>query len=224
MKPANATFGGTPDSPPTDQRPSEARARSHEARPPLESTQMERVRWASCEESPAPQPPSRGPDAARSDEPRTGVMRRAATEPSQRDSGLIERTPSRHGSSGKTRAARPRASLGGAVDGWRCLEWDRAQKERRVTSHSKVTIVQMSRSGDLVRQNGPDAWLPEAGDFVHRMARLVAHGLGFERCRALYLRGQSTVLTVSEAGATRLVAVSGPLRSMTNVLRRAGLE
>jgi hypothetical protein len=83
--------------------------------------------------------------------------------------------------------------------------------------------VQLSRGGDLVRQNGPDTWLPEAGDFVHRMSRLVAQGLGFERCRALYLRSSNAVLTVAEAGE-KVMAVSGPVCSMTNVLRRAGLE
>jgi hypothetical protein len=152
-------------------------------------------------------------------------MRRAASaEVPERESGLLERTAAPSGANGKARAGRPSENLGGGVDGWRCLTWDRTKQERRVTSRSKVTIVQLSQSGDLVRQNGPDAWLPDAGDFVHRMARLVAHGLGFERCRSLCLRGQQTVLAVSEAGDKRLVAVSGPLRSMTNVLRRAGLE
>ncbi|HTV23660.1 MAG TPA: hypothetical protein VMG12_33450, partial [Polyangiaceae bacterium] len=107
---------------------------------------------------------------------------------------------------------------------WRCLEeWGQPSKERRMRS-SKVTIVQLSKNGDLVRQNGPDAWLPEAGDFIQRMSRLLAHGLGFERCRSLCLKGASSVLTITEAGDTKVVAVSGPARSMANVLRRAGLE
>jgi hypothetical protein len=219
MKPANATFGGTPNSPPTHLRRNDRR-HSPEPRPPLESGPVERSRWTRCEEdAPADtgHPPTTVPE-----EPSTGVVYRVEDD-SSRDSGLIERAAPHPNSSDKVRAVRRRASGDGA-DGWRCLSWDRAQKERRVTSHSKVTIVQLSRSGDLVRQNGPDAWLPDAGDFVHRMARLLAQGFGFARCRSLCLRGQSTVLTVSEAGETRLVAVSGPLRSMTNVLRRAGLE
>jgi hypothetical protein len=87
-----------------------------------------------------------------------------------------------------------------------------------------VTIVQLSKNGDLIRQNGPDAWLPEAGDFVQRMSRLLAQGLGFERCRSLCLKGATSVLAVTEAGDSKVVAVSGPVRSMTNVLRRAGIE
>jgi hypothetical protein len=83
--------------------------------------------------------------------------------------------------------------------------------------------VQLSSGGDLVRQNGPDAWLPEAGDFMHRMAGLVAQGLGFDQCRSLCLKSPNAVLTVAEAGPN-VVAVTGPVGSMTNVLRRAGLE
>jgi hypothetical protein len=87
-----------------------------------------------------------------------------------------------------------------------------------------VTIVQLSKNGDLLRQNGPDAWLPEAGDFVQRMSRLLAQGLGFRRCRSVCLKGASAVLAVTEAGDSHVVAVSGPVRSLGNVLRRAGLE
>jgi hypothetical protein len=221
MKPANATFGGTPNNPSTDLRANRPRARSR-VRPPLDSTEVERSAWGRCEENGTSEVPSRGGDPAKPEEPRTGVLRRDAAEAPERESGLLERTAARGGSNDEARAGRPRE--GGGPDGWRCLSWDRTQKERRVTSHSKVTIVQLSRGGDLVRQNGPDAWLPDAGDFVHRMARLVAHGLGFERCRSLCLRGPQNVMTVSEAGERQLVAVSGPLRSMMNVLRRAGLE
>jgi hypothetical protein len=67
-------------------------------------------------------------------------------------------------------------------------------------------------------------WLPDAADFVHRMALLVAQGLGFDRRRGVCLRSATAVLPVSEAGPTRVVAVSGPQRRMSNVLRRVGLE
>jgi len=108
---------------------------------------------------------------------------------------------------------------------WRCLEtWSQPIKQRRQRRNAKVTIVQLSKHGDLIRQNGPDAWLPEASDFVQRMSGLLAQGLGFERCRSVCLKGASSVLQVTEAGDTHVVAVSGPARSMANVLRRAGLE
>lgn len=90
--------------------------------------------------------------------------------------------------------------------------------------NTKVTIAQLSRNGDLIRQNGPDVWLPEAADFVQRMSRLLAQGLGFERCRSVCLKGSSSVLTVTEAGDTKVVAVTGPVRSMAKVLERAGIE
>jgi hypothetical protein len=115
--------------------------------------------------------------------------------------------------------------LAGGSGAWRCLEaWTQPSKERRQQRDAKVTIVQLSTNGDLIRQNGPDTWLPEAGDFVQRMSRLLAQGLGFERCRSVCLKGASSVLTVTEAGETNVVAVTGPVRSMANVLRRAGLE
>jgi len=75
-----------------------------------------------------------------------------------------------------------------------------------------------------LRQSGPDAWMPEAGEFVHRLALLVAQGLGFDRSRAATLRGPSSVLSVSEAGPSRVVAVSGPVEAMSKVLRKSGLS
>jgi hypothetical protein len=111
---------------------------------------------------------------------------------------------------------------------WRCLEWEASAKPRPRrpprAKASKVTIVQLSVEGDLIRQNGPDSWLPEAGDFMQRMSTLLARSLGFEGCRSLCLRGESAVLAVSAVGSSRVVAVSGPTRSMANVLRRVGLE
>ena len=82
----------------------------------------------------------------------------------------------------------------------------------------------MSVSGTLLRQRGDQEWLPEASEFVHRLALRVTQGLGFERCQAVCLRGPKSVLSVSEAGPTTIVAVSGPTRALGNVLRRMGLE
>jgi hypothetical protein len=107
---------------------------------------------------------------------------------------------------------------------WRCLEWGQPPREERPRRNPKVTIVQLSASGELVRQNGPDAWLPEAGDFMHRMSTLVARGLGFERCRSICLKAPTTALAVSEANEAKIMVVSGSHRSLANVLRRAGLE
>jgi len=56
------------------------------------------------------------------------------------------------------------------------------------------------------------------------MALLVAQGLGFDRCPSVCLRSATGVVSVSEAGPANIVGVSGPIRQMSNVLRRAGLE
>ena len=61
-------------------------------------------------------------------------------------------------------------------------------------------------------------------DFTPYDLVLLAQGLGFERCRSVCLKGASSALTVTEAGDTKVVVVNGPVRSMANVLRRAGLE
>jgi hypothetical protein len=110
------------------------------------------------------------------------------------------------------------------VRAWRCLEWGQPSREERPRRNPKVTIVQLSANGELVRQNGPEEWLPEAGDFMHRMSALVARGLGFERCRSICLKSPSAALAVSEAAEGKTMVVSGPHRSLANVLRRAGLE
>ena len=172
---------------------------------------------------------------ARAEEPRTGVVRRVDFSSGERGAGVTGRGLARTAPASGRREQSPtpviaptgnEAAAGSARD-WSCLEWGRAGKERllprRGKRNSKVTIVQLSRGGDLVRQNGPDAWLPEAGDFMHRMAGLVAQGLGFGQCRSVCLKNATAVLTVAEAGG-KVVAVSGPVSSMTNVLRRAGLE
>jgi hypothetical protein len=219
MKSANATFGGTPSKQPAEQRP----AGESPARLPQDArarTELERAGWGRCEESTRPPAPAAAGHPP--EEPQTGVVR--TLDDPERQSGLIARPRSRP-SSGRMRAARLLAEQTGDNSGeWRCLEWDQGQRGRRPKRNSKVTIVQLTWDGDLIRQNGPDSWLPEAGDFVHRMARLLAQGLGFERCRSLCLRSSSAALAVAEAGDTKVVAVSGPSPSMTNVLRRAGLE
>lgn len=143
-----------------------------------------------------------------SEEPRTGVVRKVDVSPATRDA-----TPST--------SRRPPASASGA---WRCLEWGERPSQRPPQPDPEVSITQVSTSGRVLRQTGPDAWLPEAADFVHRMALLVAQGLGFDHCRGVCLRSATAVLSVSEAGPNRVVGVSGPQRRMGNVLRRSGLE
>jgi hypothetical protein len=107
------------------------------------------------------------------------------------------------------------------------LEWKAPGKPQRrprpEPAAAKVTIVQLSGAGELLRQNGPDGWLPEASDFMHRMSTLLARSLGFAECRSLCLRNESAVLAVSSVGSSKVVAVSGPARSMANVLSRVGM-
>jgi hypothetical protein len=176
--------------------------------------------WGRCEEeAPAPAPPAPAQSASK-EEPRTGVVRRFSLR-SRASLPAARPAPSPIEGREHARESQPAGSPGE----WRCLEaWSQPSKERRQRRSAKVTIVQLSMNGDLIRQNGPDAWLPEAGDFVQRMSRLLAQGLGFERCRSVCLKSASSVLGVTEAGENRVVAVTGPVRSMTNVLRRAGLE
>lgn len=116
---------------------------------------------------------------------------------------------------------------GGARDdnrAWRCLEWGQPPKERRPRRDPKVSVAQLSASGDLLRQHGPDASLPETADFIHKMSGLIAQGFGYVRCQSVCLKAPTSALSVSEVGGTKLMAVTGPLRSMSQVLRRAGLE
>jgi hypothetical protein len=107
---------------------------------------------------------------------------------------------------------------------WRCLEWADRPTERARRRDSGLSVAQLTTSGELLRQRGDQEWLPEASEFVHRLALRVAQGLGFDRCHAVCLRGAKAVLSVSEAGPTTIVAVTGPTRAMGNVLRRMGLE
>lgn len=154
-------------------------------------------------------PALRGPgQRPASEEPRTGVVRRVDVSRAAPDAT-------------RKTTLRPRANTSGA---WRCLEWGERPSQPPPQHDPEVSIAQVSTSGRVLRETGPDAWLPDAADFVHRMALLVAQGLGFDRCRGVCLRSATAVLSVSEAGPTRVVGVSGPQRRMRNVLSRAGLE
>lgn len=142
------------------------------------------------------------------------------------------RDAARPASEGRTaqNAEEPRTGVVRRLEtgGWSCLEWKASGKpqrrSRREPTTAKVTIVQLSGEGELIRQNGPDGWLPEAGDFMHRMSMLLARSLGFGECRSLCLRNESSVVAVSSVGSSKVVAVSGPSRSMGNVLRRVGMS
>jgi hypothetical protein len=150
---------------------------------------------------------SRAKERATRDEPRTGVVRKVDVQPAI----------------GPDRVDRASARSSDART-WRCLEWGKESKPRAAKRSSEVSIVQLSTSGKLLRQRGPDEWLPEAGEFVHRMALLVAQGLGFDDCTAVHLRGSANAIAVSQAGPAKVVGVAGPLRQLSKVLRRVGLE
>lgn len=152
----------------------------------------------------------RGSQRPASEEPRTGVVRRVDVSRATPTSDAARKTPPRLA-----------ASASGA---WRCLEWGERPSQRPPQRDPEVSIAQVSTSGRVLRHTGPDEWLPDAADFVHRMALLVAQGLGFDRCRGVCLRSATAALAVSEAGPSRVVGVAGPERRMSNVLRRVGLE
>lgn len=221
MKPANASPGGAPHA--RGRRSSESHTRwtgASTSSQPSPGSATEHGGWGRCEEHSLPPAAAPPPEPTNRDEPRTGVVRRFSQR-SRLGAHVARPAPVQAEPDEPARASQP----AGASGEWRCLEaWGQPSKERRQRRNAKVTIVQLSTNGDLIRQNGPDAWLPEAGDFVQRMSRLLAQGLGFERCRSVCLKGASAVLTVTEAGENRVVAVTGPQRSMANVLRRAGLE
>jgi hypothetical protein len=147
--------------------------------------------------------PARGPSEA----PRPSSERRTGADADEPRTGVVRRME---------------------ASGWRCLEWKapgkRPRRRRAQPSPAKVTIVQLSARGDLLRQNGPAGWLPEASDFMHRMSTLLARSLGVGECRSLCLRNESAVLAVSSVGDSKVVAVSGPTQSMANVLKRVGLS
>jgi hypothetical protein len=164
------------------------------------------------------------------DEPRTGVVRKVET-----TSDAAERPTARQEkrafASGIVRRALPATPASETLDraksrAWRCLEWAAVPEKapRSEPPAPRVSIAQITTHGALMRQSGPDETLPETAEFMHRVSTLVAQGLGFRRCRALCLRGSETALSVAQAGANKVVGVSGPLGDMTNVLRRMDLE
>ena len=151
-------------------------------------------------------------ERATREEPRTGVVRKVDAQ---------HRVVPRRAVGEKPSLPAESSSDSGT---WRCLEWGEKSKPRPAKRSSEVSIVQLSTSGTLLRQRGPDEWLPEAGEFVHRMALLVAQGLGFDDCTAVHLRGSANAISVSQAGPAKVVGVAGPLRQLSKVLRRVGLE
>ncbi|MEY4548591.1 MAG: hypothetical protein RL685_4786 [Pseudomonadota bacterium] len=145
--------------------------------------------------------------ARSSEEPRTGVVRKAVL-------------PEANNSSAS--GFRPRLKLRRAR-AWRCLEADPRQPER--SSHEAlVSTAQLTFLGERLRHNGPHEWLPDATEFVHRASHLIARGLGFELCRSVCLQGSAAVFSVSSAGCTTVVGVAGPARPLSNVLRERGLR
>ena len=140
-----------------------------------------------------------------SEEPRTGVVRKMVAQPPQ----------------GRVSAALRSRRL---ARGWRCLEPARPEPRPTTKRDSGVSIAQVSLQGERLRQSGPDEWLPEAAEFVHRAALLVAQGLGFERCRSVCLQGPHSVLCVTDAGPSTITGVAGPARQLSNVLRNRGLK
>lgn len=167
------------------------------------------------------------------EEPRTGVVRKftAGAARGSNPSGSPEGRPitlirARH----RANAAAARPSEAGTVNGsaadrgWRCLEWPQQQGEAMDRQDRDVTRAHLSAEGELLRQRGTEEWLPDSAKFVHRLAQLVAHGLGFERCVEACVRGRDAVLAVSGAGSGNIVAVTGPAERFQSVLRRVGLE
>jgi hypothetical protein len=143
--------------------------------------------------------------SAPSEEPRTGVVRKVVAAPGQvrAIAALRPRRPARD---------------------WRCLEPAQPEPRRAVKRDSSVSIAQVSLQGERLRQSGPDEWLPEAAEFVHRAALLVAQGLGFERCCSVCLQGPRMVLSVTDASRSTITGVAGPARQLSNVLRKRGLK
>ena len=141
--------------------------------------------------------------SSQGEEPRTGVVRKLNAAVS---------------------SARPRRPSGvRSKRDWRCLE-PSAPERRPSERPSNVSIAQLSTQGERLRQSGPDEWLPEATEFVHRAALLVAQGLGFDRCRSVCLQSAAGVLSVADAGPASIVGVVGPARLLSSVLRKRGLK
>lgn len=121
-------------------------------------------------------------------------------------------------------AAAQRQSVAPSARGWRCLESLQPAPRSASERDPSISIAQLSTDGERLRQSGPDEWLPEAAEFVHRAALLVAQDLGFERCLSVCLRGQTSVLSVSDAGPTTIMSVAGPVAQLSNVLRKRGIK
>jgi len=144
---------------------------------------------------------------------------RASESPSEEPrTSVVRKVDPRHA------APSQRPSVAPSTRGWRCL--DSAQPAARSASERdpSISIAQVSTNGERVRHSGPDAWLPDAAEFVHRVALLVAHDLGFERCLSVCLRGPTSVLSVSDAGPTTIMSVAGPVAQLSNVLRKRGIK
>ena len=164
------------------------------------------------------------------DEPRTGIVRKVEAASSDTERAPAQKKEKRAFASGIVRRVEP-AAASETLDraksrAWRCLEWPAVPEKapRSEPPAPSVSVAQITTHGALIRQSGPDETLPETAGFMHRVSTLVAQGLGFRRCRALCLRGPESALSVAQAGASKVVGVSGPLRDMTNVLRRMDLE
>jgi len=166
------------------------------------------------------------------EEPRTGVVRKASAHLSAQSSAAQASAAQASAvpPSAVPPSAVPRSKRDSGVrlaqrasSSWRCLE-PAQPEEHRSRSGSSVSIAQVSLEGRCLRQSGPDEWLPEAAEFVHRAALLVAQGLGFERCRSVCLQGRETVLSVSDSGPGTITGVTGPARQLANVLRSRGLK
>jgi hypothetical protein len=153
-------------------------------------------------EAEAPARSDQSPSQSPMEEPRTSVVRRVDP----------RRAAARH----QSVAPRSRA--------WRCLESAQPAPRSPSERDPSISIAQVSTNGERLRHSGPDEWLPEAAEFVHRAALLVAHDLGFERCLSVCLRGPTSVLSVSDAGPTTIMSVAGPVAQLSNVLRKRGIK
>lgn len=167
------------------------------------------------------------------EEPRTGVVRKftagaargsdPSPSPGARPITLIRARQRADASS--VRPIRSGSSEDSVNDGsWRCLEGPHHDGAAMDRQDSEVTRAQLSARGEVLRQHGTEEWLPDSAKFVHRLSQLVAHGLGFERCVEACLRGRNAVLAVSGTSSGKIVAVTGPVRRFSNVLRRVGLQ
>lgn len=163
-------------------------------------------------------------EASAAEEPRTGVVAKvnggaASSGASSRASG-----PSGRGLA-PPQTTRATASPSGAPEAgaWRCLEWAPRPSRAPAQVAPEITVAQLSGAGILQRHSGPNGALPQTTLALDRMAAQIARGLGFSGCRALCLRGPSSVLSMTRAAAQKVVSAAGPLGPMQRVLARFGL-